>query len=170
MKDIQDLVPDDETFRRVWQRVMPEERNSSIVVRPPMGNRTAPPRPKPERPGERNELEDLLRMLDEGLGLAGELRRRRMEGRAIWESLHKSAARVRSVWFLRTGRRWDTRPVPPPRGMDLRQLVRRQYLWEQEFSDRCRALERDGEDGEELAEELLRASRRRRTVLRGMLE
>jgi len=173
MKDIQELVPDEETFRRVWQRVMPDEGLSQIVIRPPAERPPMPPRPAPKPPegeaGEQAVLGRMLRAVDEGLALAQALRRRGPEGGSLWESLNRSAARLRSAWFLRTGRRWSPRQFPPPREPEPGVLLRRMYLWELDFSRLCRALERDGEDGEELAEGLLDASRRRRRVIRGLL-
>lgn len=164
MKDIPDLVPDAEVFRRVWARVMPDQTLSPVVAGPPPGG-DRPPKPAAQRDG----LEELLETLDVGLGLAGELSRRTAQGRALWESMNKSAARVRSGWFLRTGRRWPGRSVPPSAGIETGRLFRELYLWEMGFSRLCRKLEREGEEGEDLAPGLIEASRRRREWMRRMI-
>ena len=50
MLDFQELMPDEETFRRVWARVMPDEQSSPIALRPPSGGPRPPERPRPPRP------------------------------------------------------------------------------------------------------------------------
>ena len=162
MKDIPDLVPDPEVFRRVWQRVMPDPTISPVVPAP----LPAPPKP-PAPPPEEDAAQRVLRALDEGLLLAGELARREPGGRALVDSLRKSAAPVRAEYFFRTGKRWSPRPAAPPKGMTTAGLLRELYRWELDFSRLCRRLE--GEAWEELAPALAEASKRRRAWMRSMV-
>ena len=177
MQDFQELMPDEETFRRVWQRVMPDESASPIAVhrlgeqsRPPM-----PPRPAPQRPVRPGGDEDLLRQMleetDRGLSAVGTIIRRQPGARGLWESLNSSAAQLRSAWFLLTGNRWMPGRPEPGRNMPVGQVLREQYLRELELSRLYRMGEKEfrGEDLRELMPELEQASRRRRGMIRTLL-
>lgn len=182
MTEFQELTPDEETFRRVWQRVMPEGSESPIAVGPserrrPGQEKPAGPRPgegpRPPAPEQRQEeiLRQMLEDLEEGLSNAEQIRRQEPEGYRLLRSLRESAGQVRAAWLLLTGRRWP--PFRPAREEGVRpgELLRRQYMWELRFSELCRRLGREArdEDVEEIVPELLEQSRLRRGILRRML-
>lgn len=180
MQDFKELAPDEETFRRVWKRVMPDESASPIVVhRPGQGQRPgtakAPPpnrKPKPEEPVEDEEqLRQMLAELDGALGRVQAIVRRQPGAWPIRDSLHKSAGQARSAWFLLTGRRWGNMVRESGGNPPLGRLLREQYIWELDFSKRCRDMgERfQGEDLRELMPRLEMASRRRREMIRNLL-
>ena len=177
MEDFQELMPDEEMFRRVWRRVMPDESISPVVLRRPgePPNRPVPPRPDPQRPerpaGDEGLLRQMLEETDRGLfALSGALRRQ-PGVRGVWESLNDSAAQLRSAWFLLTGRRWRPDARDSGRIMPVGQLLREQYLRELELSRLYRMGEREfrGEDLKELMPELDLASRQRRGMIRRLL-
>jgi hypothetical protein len=176
VQEFQELMPDEETFRLVWQRVMPDERVSPIVVhkpgqQPEQRQPMPPAPPRPEHPnGDERLLREMLEEMDRGLGAARVLVRRQ-GGRALWESLNTSAAHLRSAWFLLTGRRWMPRMGEIGRVVPDGQLLREQYLRELELSRlyRTAAGEFRAEDLVEMLPELEQASRRRRGMIRMML-
>lgn len=185
MQDYQELTPDAETFRRVWQRVMPDAEHSPIVVHspgkeqgkqraasvPPRPQPQPQPQPKPEEPaGDESGLRKLLQELDEGLGTVAAIVRRQPGAWPLRDSIRKSAAQVRAAWFLLTGRRWN-RPQGMGQGGELGALLRRQYVWEIRFSQLCRELEQTLQAGDlrEILPELEGESRRRRSMIRSLL-
>ena len=173
MQDFQELMPDEETFRRVWQRVMPDESISPIAVRRPGEPPAAPPpQSAPTRPGgDEGLLRQMLEELDEGVANAGVLVRRQLGARGLWESLNNSASQLRGAWFLLTGRRWMPRPRGTGWTLSTGQLLREAYLRELELSRLYRAGEQDfrGEDLRELMPELEQAARQRRGMIRKLL-
>ena len=173
MQDFQELMPDEETFRRVWQRVMPDESISPIAVgRPGEAPSTPAPQPVPTRPGgDEGLLRQMLEELDEALANAGVLVRRQPGARGLWESLNGSASQLRAAWFLLTGRRWMTRPRGNGWNLSTGQLLREAYLRELEQSRLYRTGEQvfQGEDLRELMPELEQAARQRRGMIRRML-
>lgn len=179
MQELQELMPDEETFRRVWRRVMPDEKNSPIVVHPP-GPKQRPqtqnqPRQRTEAPEQPEEDQELLRrmleMLDDGVGSAAVIVHRQPGAWPLQDSLRKSAVQARSAWFLMTGRRWEGRPRPADRNMRQGWLLREQYIREVEFSRLCRdgAQHSRGEAVREISPGLEAASRRRREMIRNLL-
>lgn len=175
MQEFQELMPDEETFRRVWQRVMPDESLSPVVLRRPGEEQNRPMPPGPQRPNRPRGDEDLLRQMleetDRGLFALSGAFRRQPGVRGVWESLNDSAAQLRSAWFLLTGRRWRPGARDPGRIMPVGQLLREQYLRELELFRLYRTGEREfrGEDLRELMPELDLASRQRRGMIRRLL-
>ncbi len=182
MQDIQELAPDEETFRRVWQRVMPDESISPIVVhrpgpgqpsqRPTQRPPQRPPENRPDGP-ERDErlIRQMLEELENAMARMGAVVRRQPRARPIWESLNRSAARLRTLWYLITGDRWVVRPRRETFSAPVDRLLREQYLWEISFSRLCReGMEKQREEEtRELMPELEQASRRRRGMIRNLL-
>ena len=173
MEDFQELMPDEETFRRVWQRVMPDERVSPVVVHRPGEQQAPPPGGSiPQRPGgDEGLLRQMLEETDRGLSGLGTLVRRQPGARGLWESLNGSAAQLRSVWFLLTGRKWSPNMQNTGRNMPVGQLLRGAYLRELELSRLYRMGEQEfrGEDLKELMPELEQEARKRRGMIRTLL-
>jgi hypothetical protein len=177
VQEFQELMPDEETFRRVWQRVMPDERVSPIVVHGPGQGGAGPQIPSPPRPqgqgtgGDEGLLRQMLEELDRSLSAIGGIVRRYPGAKGLWESLNRSASRLRSAWFLLTGRRWMGRPGDTGRNVPPGSLLREQYVRELELSRLYRAGRQEfrGEDLKEILPELEKASLRRREMIRGLL-
>ena len=177
MQEFQELMPDEETFRRVWQRVMPDEEASPIVVRAPEPGGAEGRMPRPPRPqgqgagGDEGLLRQMLEVTDRSLSEVGRFVRRQPGARSLWESLNRSAAKLRSVWFLLTGRRWMGRPGESGRPVPSGLLLREQYLRELELSRMYRTGRRAfrEEDLKEILPELEQASLRRREMIRELL-
>lgn len=176
MQDFQELMPDAETFRRVWQRVMPDESASPLVVhRPGEQPNGPPPRPMPQPPerpgGDEALLRQMLEEMDRGLLEVGVVVRRQPGARGLWESLNRSVSQLRSAWFLLTGRRWLPRGREPGRNVPTGLLLREQYLRELELSRLYRAGEKEfrAEDLREMMPEQEQESRRRRGMIRTLL-
>ena len=180
MQDFQELTADEETFRRVWKRVMPDESASPIVVhrpgqghKPPAPPQSRPPqKPKPEEPA-RDEamLRKLLEGLDGALSRAQAIVRRQPGAWPLLDSVRKSAGETRSAWYLLTGQRWGNRVRESGGNIALSRLLREQYIWEVDFSRQCRdgAQQFREEDLRELMPRLETASRRRRDMIRNLL-
>ena len=177
MQEFQELMPDEETFRRVWQRVMPDERVSPIVVHGPGQGGNAPQMPPAPGPqgqntgGDEGLLRQMLEELDRSLTGVGSLARRYPGTKRLWDSLNRSASRLRSVWFLLTGRRWMGRTGEAVRGVPAGVLLREQYVRELELSRLYRAGRQAfrGEDLKEILPELEQASLLRREMIRELL-
>lgn len=144
---------DPEVFRRVWARVMPDQRDSPILVVPPEGGQKKPaqsgaPRQKPApgksgrvQEGEREQLEKMLEQLWEGSARLQELNRksggRSRQMRAMAADYRRAMGQLEASWFLLTGSREWSRPkltvVEEPLAMGLRS----QFLWEQNWRNLC---------------------------------
>ena len=179
---------DPETFRRVWARVMPDQRNSPLVLDPPAAapqNRKKPeekpiprerraPEKKPVReektaPGERLErLMDLSREGAEGAGaLARRMGNRGREMMGIAEDHRRALRRLAAAYFLLTGRRRRPEGRGPGRHRDLETDLRERFLWERRWENACREAAEGAEDPalKEMCRELAReASLHQRTV------
>ncbi len=170
MQDFQELMPDEQIFRRVWQRVMPDDTYSSIVVHQP-GEDGKPEEKRPAapetQPEPEQELRELLQMIDEGMSIAAAIVRRQPGAWPLRDSLRQSGAQLRSAWFLHTGRRWEVIGGKLIQNASLEQLLRRQYLWELRFSRKCR--DGTGEEIREIVPELEGGSWRRRSMIRRLL-
>ena len=145
---------DPEVFRRVWARVMPNQKDSPIVVVPPAEKRrqqparptAAPTRPKEpetqkEQAGEETLLKQLLEQLWEGSGRLQELHRR-SGGRsrymqALAADYRRTLRQLEVSWFLLTGRRDWRRPSLSFRNEPLAMGLRTQFLWERKWRDLC---------------------------------
>jgi len=175
MQEFQELVPDEETFRRVWQRVMGDREDSPIAVHRPDRGPRPPERPRPPQRPEPVKDEGLLRQIleemDGAMGRVMTIARRQPGAGALADSVRRSLSRARSAWFLLTGRRWESRPAGTLPMRPVGELLREQYLWELNFSRLCRdAAQRDrSEELRELGEELEQESRRRRRMIRNLL-
>ena len=174
MQDYQELTPDAEVFRRVWQRVMPDDTYSPIAVHQPGEERRPGPAPggepprRPEKPqNAEQELRVLLRMMDEALGTVAAIVRRQPGAWPLRDSIRRSAAQLRSAWFLHTGRRWAGNTGPSGRDAPLEQLLRRQYMWEIRFTQQCR--QTGVQEIREILPQLEEDSNRRRGMIRRML-
>lgn len=126
---------DPEAFRRVWNRVMPDQKDSPIVLAPPNSRKQPhpPASPAPKAPG----LPELLEELRSALLQAQLLARRTGGNRALLQlAAHRQQAlrQLHAAWFLTTGRRFQSHTQPPPPPSDLAQALREQFLWEQKWA------------------------------------
>lgn len=179
MKEYQELAPDEETFRRVWKRVMPDENLSQIVVHSPKENNGKGPTPEPALPspqppasgGDEQRLRQVLETLDEGLMGAGGILRRQPGAYPLWDSLRRSAAQAQAAWFLLTGARWPARRQRAGNRERPGAVLRRQYVWEIQFSQLCREMGRamEAEDIREIFPDMEEETRRRRAMIRNLL-
>lgn len=170
MQDFQELAPDEETFRRVWKRVMPDESASPIVVHTPGQAAVSEPPPRMEAQDE-TILREMLVLLEMGLS-ASELVVRRQPGAwPLKESLQRSAGQAKSVWFLMTGQQWKNRGRQRTENLPQGHLLREQYIRELQFSKLCREnASRAEEEGlREIVPALEAASGRRRKMIRNLL-
>lgn len=191
---------DPETFRRVWERVMPDQKNSPIVVPPaPNGGKT-PPRPgereRTGRPGPgpgwsgpgaprreetaaRGDEEALHRLMDlaqEGVLSAQTLvRRGGNRGKSLTilaEDDRRALRRLSALCFLTTGRRYQPKGTATPWQGTLEQGLRERFWWEQEWVRACRELEQQTREDNlrELCGELAREGMAHGRLIRGILE
>ncbi|MGE4275953.1 MAG: hypothetical protein AB7E30_02105 [Lawsonibacter sp.] len=156
---------DPETFRRVWERVMPDQTNSPIVIKTPksapapLANdlgaglpagqniQLEPAAPKPNQetvPGAatgEQELQRLIDLAEEGAAAAQTLARRAGGSAGPLSSLaadHRRAMRqLSAAYFLETGRRYQAKRGAPIRSRGLILALREQYLWEQQWAQTC---------------------------------
>lgn len=170
MEEFQTLMPDRETFLRVWKRVMPDDSVSPIAIAPP----PPPEVRRAENPVRGNKApgwEQLLSVMDEGLAGGMELARRWPGTGPVLDSLRSSARQIRGAYFLQSGRHWPgsgrTERVREP----IPTLLRQQYIWEIRWSDLCRQAEEGMErkDEREVLGELEEQSAKRRRMLRNLL-
>lgn len=190
---------DPETFRRVWARVMPDQRDSPLVLSPPApavrsGNRTEEkkrpvPReqpnagtqsgeqkrsvPKAEDPERMERLMDLAREGAEGAGaLARRMGSRGREMAGIAEDHRRALRRLAAAYFLMTGRRRHARGSAPGGNRDLGTELRERFLWEKRWEQACReAAEETGDPAlEELCRELARDASLHQRAIRTTLE
>ena len=166
MQEFQQLTPDEETFRRVWKRVMPDGENSPIALNTPVPRQEHSAAPLEEE----RMLRQLMEELDGAVHRTSVIARRVPGGRMLRESAAKSAARIRPLWFLVTGQRWHSRPRREERHVPTDHLLREQYLWEINFSRLCReGMGNGSEAAEEILPELAWESRKRRGMIRNLL-
>ena len=177
------MQPDPEVFRRVWNRVMPDQKDSPIAISPPpkpVPPKPAPPRPAPPKPpapplrpapprrpvpppqprqapaGEL--LRSLMDMAQEGAASAALLvRRAGNQGRALASmpaAFRQAQRRLSAAYFLETGARYQPPAAAPSRSVALPQALREQFLWEQDW---CRACARAaGQSSDASLQSLLR--------------
>ena len=154
---------DPEAFRRVWARVMPDQKNSPIVVKPSEGNAAQAP-PADVSPAEREiqsepaasgssqgtgpdgengeeNLRQLIDLAEEGAQAVQTMARRAGSGASQLSGLtadHRRALRqLSAAYFLETGQRYQPKSRTPVRSKGLIQALREQYLWEQQWAQAC---------------------------------
>ena len=169
-------LPDQETFERVWKRVMPDQSLSPVEAGEAAGGGTQAP--ENASSGEDGAL--LARLTEQLRGAlpGAQSLARRMGGRSrpladLPGDRQRALRRLSALYFLLTGLRPAARPSLPPREpISLSQALREQYLWEREWGRACLAGAGSARDGEvrELLEELARDSALRRRAIRDALE
>ena len=190
---------DPETFRRVWARVMPDQRDSPLVLDPPaptsrngkkpeergknLPRERRVPENKPkkeektaprERDGER--LEGLMDLAREGAEETGALARRMgNRGRemvGIAEDHRRALRRLAAAYFLLTGNRRHPKGGSPGRHGDLETDLRERFLWERRWESACREAAEGTEDPalEELCRDLARDASLHQRTIRATLE
>ena len=168
--------PDWETFQRVWKRVMPNEENSPVQVRTQPEERMPPPmQPLPEQSEPEKRLEEMMGWLWAGVRRAG-----RMTGQpgglSIWNMLYQQRRQALrqfgTMYFLQVGKRYSGKGKIQESGMDLDQMLRQEYLWENRWQELCHGYDRKPgkRELERLCAEELERSRQRAEKIRQTLE
>lgn len=175
---------DPEVFRRVWARVMPDQKDCPIVVDPPTRSQPHRPSPAPQasRPTpapsikeESPSLTDLLEQLRAGVLQAQALVRRTGGNRALSQlsaSRQQAMRQLSASHFLASGRRFQSNsPVPAP-PVDLPQALRGQFLWEQRWARDCLAAAGHTDDPAlaKLLQALAAGAQPRLRIIRTLLE
>lgn len=189
---------DPEAFRRVWARVMPDQKNSPIVVKPLEGN-PAQARPadvpppgreiqsEPTTPGPSQDtgskaengeesLRQLIDLAEEGAEAVQTMARRAGSGASQLSGLtadHRRAMRqLSAAYFLETGQRYQPKRRTPVRSKGLIQALREQYLWEQQWAQAClqTAKRMKEESIQDLCRELAQDASLHNCVIRRLLE
>lgn len=166
---------DPEVFRRVWNRVMPDQKDSPIVLAS-----TARSQPsKPRRPAPAEEpVPPLPALLEEsriGVLQAQALVRRTGGNRALSQlaaSRQQAMRQLNASHFLATGQRFQSSaPVPSPPA-DLAQALRGQFLWEQQWARNCLSAAKHTDDPAlaKLLQALAAGTQPRLRVIRTLLE
>lgn len=167
--------PDWETFQRVWKRVMPEEKNSPIqVALPPEQQKNNGCAASENRP-QNVELEELIKQLCAGIsrveGLAG-----RAGVLPIWTLLYRQRAQnlrqLSTLYFLRTGKRYACPRTHSGERVEVDQMLRREYLWEERWLQYCTGWGEGTPREEErrLSRELFQQAVQRQQKIRQVLE
>lgn len=171
--DLSELIrqqPGPEVFRRVWDRVMPDQKDSPLVLSPlpreeetavfepqPATASEAAPPPAPEEPalclgeasqGDVEALTELMVRARENLA-AGQALARRSGGRSLsaLAADHRRALRqLSAARFLITGKpfRPEGRAAALPASLPL--ALREQFVREQQWERACRAAARSAAD------------------------
>jgi len=171
----QHLDPD--VFRRVWARVMPDQKDSPIVVAPSNRTRPAPPS-HPAPPAQEVNAPSLLNLLEQlrrGVLQAQALVRRTGGNRALHALLSSRQQAMRQLsasYFLAHGQRFRSEsPVPAPPA-DLSQALRGQFLWEQQWARDCLSAAERTEDPAlaQLLRSLSEGTKPRLRTIRSLLE
>ena len=173
---------DPEVFRRVWSRVMPDQRDSPLVVMQQEENIKKPGeahylREKHERkrvdPGQNEEMETLKKMMAllwEGMARLQMLNRKSggqsRQIQAMAADHRRAMRQLETSLFLLTGQRERNRnkwTVPEePMALGLRS----QFLWEQRWRTLCR---KTGEETEDVVLERLCKRLEEESVLHSQL-
>jgi hypothetical protein len=177
---------DPEVFRRVWDRVMPDQNNSPLVVVPPSLPKEPPaPVPTPEEPplclgeqskGDTEALKHLMEQAAENIAAGQSLTRRNSAFQRSLSALtadHRRAMRqLSAAFFLITGQRF--RPAPPSLSLPpaLPLALRAQFVREQKWERAClRSAQTVGDSClKELCQELAQDGVLHTGVIRSLLE
>ena len=167
--------PDWETFQRVWKRVMPDEKNSLIQVAPPPKGKENEDRPAGGRKTQTVQLEELLKQICAGVkrveGVAG-----RTGALPVWSALYRQRAQnlrqLGALYFLRTGKRYTCPQMHSGERMEIDQMLRREYLWEERWVQYCAewGKETPREEERRLSRELVQQAVQRQQRIRQALE
>lgn len=177
---------DPEVFRRVWARVMPDDRSSPIALTPerkpnPPAKAKPQPRPaghSPQHPrgqGDEELVRGLMTLLGEGIAKDSLLLRRSGHSRPLTQMAndHRRAMKRLSVaYFLLTGGQYRPAPAPEGHGGNVSHLLREQFQWEQRWTQACL---RGGEGAKdpavgELCRELAKDGPAHERLIRSILE
>ncbi len=167
--------PDGETFRRVWNRVMPDQSLSPVVIRETV------------REGEKTPvdgqhyikgIEELMegsrgwQRRWEGLAKRHQTGKTALALRTLAAAEGRQIRRLSALYFLLTGGRYQPRSgkgvAGDGLGDSLRQGFLQQTIWQGQYAHMVEKLE--GEGLKELGEELRTASLEQSRQIRGLLE
>lgn len=181
-------LPDQETFDRVWRRVMPDQEHSPVAVNAPEPSASAPAQAQPEeepsaQTGEKETsspdetlLQGLMELAQEGMGGAQAIFRRtgsRTRQLSDLAADHRRALRqLATLYFLLTGRRFRPKAAAPVRGGELPAALREQFLWERDWVRACLEGAERAQDRalQELCQELAQDGALHGRAIRAMLE
>ena len=180
---VMEEVPDPETFRRVWARVMPDGESSPIALEPEQTEEQERPQRPPERESDqaREPGADLEILMDRTRAAAESAQSLARRAGRYSQSIGNLAAedrtalrRLTAAYYLERGRVYST-PRPSqsqePEPMSLAPALRRQYQREEELEGLCMAqMRRSAGTQAELLEELSLQFRRHCRTLRQTLE
>lgn len=190
---------DPEVFRRVWNRVMPDQRDSPIAVEPPSvpahpaplkrPDFVSPAAASPEAPsdapsmgaaGEASSdaraLRERMDQLWEGTARAQALARRGgSEARALagLASDHRQLmSRLSAAYFLTTGESYQPRGKAPAGSPSRSIALRELFLWERQWVLDCQTAAQESGDPvlRELYQELARDGALHARAIRGLVE
>ncbi len=164
---------DGETFRRVWERVMPDQSLSPVTLREE--------HPTPRLvPSDNHYIGGLEGVMDEVQQWQGRLEYlgQRNQGKTS-AALHALAVgegrqlrRLSTLYYLLTGHRYQPRPPRPAVGERLRDSLRQGFLeemgWEKQYTHMVHRLE--GEALIEIAQELHQGAMDQSRQIRTLLE
>lgn len=138
-------LPDPEAFARVWQRVMPDQSHSPLVLCPPADAVSS--RSTPENDGNA-PLYELLHELSESiLDCRKYARRGGTAGRTLSTLAADQSRSLRplsALWFLRTGTPFSPDHPPEKTLLPLPDFLRHEYQLCRRFQQTCTTL-LDGE-------------------------
>ena len=181
-------LPDQETFERVWRRVMPNQDLSPVAVGSPeqAADQEAVNAPGIQTPPSSSQTQEdgelLLALMDQALaGISGaQALTRRMGSRArqlseLSTDHQQAMRRLSALYYLLTGQRCPPRPAVQPREfLPVSQALREQYLWERGWCESCLEGARQARDSElrglleDLAQDGILHSRAIRSTLERM--
>jgi len=184
--DLSSLSPsavDPEVFRRVWNRVMPDQKDCPVVpvFRPsppqePHRRPTPPPTPRPPAPADTGELlRRRMEQLHTGLSQARWLVRRLGSGpllARLFMERQRAMERLAAARFLATGQRRRPEGSAPSPTLPLPTALREQFFWEQQWAKDCLLTSDEVSDPalKELFRQLARQSHVRARDIRAQLE
>lgn len=182
-------MPDAETFRRVWNRVMPDDSVSPIAFNIPEASTTQTVECTSQNPVQQgattkteekewtmvDALEQLLQEICLGVwmtvGMASQY-----GVHSIWGILHRQRRqgqrKLEILYFLQTGGSYTCQPISVCPCGTMQQRLRQQYIWERDWEQHCKqCAERIRErELQELCGELETQSEQRRQRIRQTLE
>jgi len=128
---------DPEVFRRVWQRVMPDQKGSPIVPAPPNPRKPVPPPPAtPPMPPVDTLLSRYMEQLSRGIVQANYLIRRYGNRPLLLRLLRErqqGLRRLSAAHFLATGRRFQPSGQAPAPPAPLPAALREQFFLESQW-------------------------------------
>lgn len=167
---------DPDVFRRVWNRVMPDQKDCPIIPAavPRSKTPTVPPAPVPP-PDPTKILQERMAQLRPGVMQAQYLVRRYGPQPLLLRLMRERQQAMRQLsaaCFLACGQRFQPSGQVPAPPAPLATALREQFFWEQQWAQDCLLSSGDAEDStlKELFFPLSKQSRARAQAIRTQLE